>query len=351
LFWIGNRFYDGTACGSGNQEGCVRNANRHRSGNALLGIALVSLAPFQERWWESLPRPEWTALERSGVEQPGDWFEIYVAADGVFALYEPGHWEETIAYLILGDERAILFDTLMGIGNLQAVVEQLTDLPITVVNSHSHYDHVGDNHRFDRVLAADSDYARANSRGVGNTDARPFIPPGSIWKATPPEFDPATWRIEPWQVDAYLADGDTIDLGGRILEVLLTPGHTPDALCLFDRANGLLFTGDTYYRGPLFAHLPGSDFDDYATTASRLAALHGDVRLVMPAHNTTRVDPDDLLELDAAFRAVVAGTAESTGTGDVREYSFEHFRLQARREETISATQRPARFRVASRHA
>ena len=86
-----------------------------------------------------------------------------------------------------------------------------------------------------------------------------FVPAGSIWKPTPPGFATETWSIQPWAVDQYIADGDIIDLGGRSLEVLLTPGHAPDALCLLDRDSGLLFTGDTYYRGPLFAHLPGSD--------------------------------------------------------------------------------------------
>lgn len=305
---------------------------RRGSGNALLGIALVSLTPFQQRWWESLPRPEWSRLERVAVEQPVDWFEVYVAARNVYALYEPGHWEEAIAYLIVGRERALLFDTLMGIGDLRSVVRQLTDLPVIVVNSHSHYDHVGDNHRFDTVLAPDSDYTRSNARGLDNEQALRFVPEGSIWKPTPPEFDLATWNVEPWDVDGYLADGDTIDLGGRSLEVLLTPGHAPDALCLLDRENGLLFTGDTYYRGPLFAHLPGSDLDLYAATAARLAALRGEVRLVMPAHNTTTVDPDDLLELDAALRSVAEGEADFSEIDGVREYTFEHFRLRTRNQ-------------------
>ncbi len=303
---------------------------RHESGNALLAIALAAVTPFQQQWWEGLPRPEWSRLERVPVQQPVDWFEVYTAAPGVFALYEPGYWEEAIAYLIIGRDRALLFDTLTGIGNLEPVVRQLTDLPVIVVNSHSHYDHVGDNHRFDTVLAPDSDYTRGNARGLDNEQTRQFVPAGSIWKPTPPGFAAETWSIQPWEVDQYIADGDIIDLGGRSLEVLLTPGHAPDALCLLDRDNGLLFTGDTYYRGPLFAHLPGSDLDQYAAAAERLAALREVVRLVLPAHNTTAVDPDDLLELRSAFRAVLAGEAKYDEADGVRAYTFENFRLLTR---------------------
>lgn len=306
-----------------------RSGRRRESGNALLAIALMSVAPFQQRWWDSLPRAEWSQLERVTVQQPVDWFEVYIAAPGVFALYEPGHWEEAIAYLILGTEKALLFDTLMGIGNLAPLVKQLTDLPVVVVNSHSHYDHVGDNHRFDTVLAPDSHYTRGNALGLDNAQARQFVAEGSIWKPTPPGFAADTWKIQAWEVDGYLADGDTIDLGGRSLEVLLTPGHAPDALCLLDRDNGLLFTGDTYYRGPLFAHLPGSDLEQYAATATRLAALREHVRLLMPAHNTTAVDPDDLLELREALRSVLASEADYKNADGAREYTFEHFRLLA----------------------
>ena len=303
-----------------------------KSGNALLGIALATMGSFQQRWWEVLPRAEWAELTRVDIEQPVDWFEVYVAADGALAIYEPGYWEEAIAYLIVGTERALLFDTLTGMGNLHDVVAQLTALPVVVVNSHSHYDHVGDNHRFEIVFAPDSDYTRHNAVGIEHDQALRFIPDGSIRKPTPPGFDPDRWKVERWETAGTLSDGDVIDLGDRQLEVLLTPGHAPDALCLLDRANGLLFTGDTYYRGPLFAHLPGSDLDLYAATTERLAELRGDVRVLLPGHNTTAVPADDLIELHDAFRQVLAGDAAFEESDGVREYSFAHSTVRVRVE-------------------
>jgi glyoxylase-like metal-dependent hydrolase (beta-lactamase superfamily II) len=91
------------------------------------------------------------------LESVSPWFEIYKVSEGVFAVLEPSHTEEVISYLILGSECAVLLDTGMGIANLQAEVERLADLPVIVVASHGHYDHIGDNHRYTEVWAFDSD--------------------------------------------------------------------------------------------------------------------------------------------------------------------------------------------------
>src|ERR1700675_1155537 len=101
---------------------------------------------YSAEWCRQLPRPEYKALERVPVRSA--WFEVYRIRPGVFALYEPHQAEEVISYLIVGSRKALLFDTGMGISSIRAVVRQLTRLPITVLNSHTHYDHVGGNREF-----------------------------------------------------------------------------------------------------------------------------------------------------------------------------------------------------------
>ena len=117
----------------------------------------------KDHWWDALPREEWSAFEK--VEQDQDWFEVYRVADGVFALVEPRQFQETISYLVVGTNRALLFDTGLGLFPIRPVVEELTTKPVDVLNSHTHFDHVGGNAGFEGVLAWNSAYTRANARG------------------------------------------------------------------------------------------------------------------------------------------------------------------------------------------
>jgi len=278
----------------------------------------------KDNWWDSLPRPEWSAFER--IEHDQDWFEVYRVADGVFAVYEPGQFEEVISFLITGERRALLFDSGLGIGDMARLTAQLTDLDIIVLNSHSHYDHVGGNAGFATIWAPDTEYTRRNAAGNQPEDLAEFLGEGWVWKPFPKDFDAAGYRTLPYTISRTVGDGDVIDLGGRQLEVLQTPGHAPDAICLLDRGNRLLFTGDTFYLAPLYAHLGGSDFLDYVATARRLAGLAGDVDRLLASDNVPVVYARYLTALDAAFAAIDTAEADDVVVSDGnREYRFDGF--------------------------
>jgi len=269
----------------------------------LLTPELSAQASIPE-WCRPLPRPEYRTLERVPISDP--WYEVYKPAAGVFAIYEPHQSEETISYLILGDKRAMLFDTGMGISDLKKVTAELTKLPIIVLNSHTHDDHVGDNWEFETIYGMDTDFTRQNARG-SREDAQAEVTPDQICGALPKGFDVKTYVTRPWKITSYIHDGEKIDLGGRTLEVIATPGHTPDAISLLDRANGLLFTGDTYYPAPIWLYRPETDLDAYAASIRRLAALAPQVKLVLGAHNVPVASPSVLPRLVPAFDAVRAG--------------------------------------------
>jgi len=94
---------------------------------ASAGIAVGQTAPAEiPEWCKALPRPEYKALERVPVSEA--WFEVYKAAKNVFAIYEPRQAEETIGYLIVGDNRALLIDTGMGISDVKKITAELTKL-------------------------------------------------------------------------------------------------------------------------------------------------------------------------------------------------------------------------------
>ena len=279
----------------------------------------------KDNWWDSLPRPAWKGF--SQVLESQGWFEVYEIRPGLFAIHEPGQFEEVISYLVVGTEKALLFDTGLGIGDMKAVVTELTDLEPIVVNSHTHYDHVGGNQQFEAVYGTDTEYTMANAKGRRHEDVAEFVGEGWIWKKTPESFDRDRYEGKPFVIAKTIADGEVIDLGGRKLEVLLTPGHAPDALCLLDRENRLLFTGDTFYPAALYAHLPGSDFSLYRRTAQRLAKLRDDVDYVLPAHNEPLVASELLVRLRDAFETIAASEGEFVLTDGNREYSFDGFSI------------------------
>jgi glyoxylase-like metal-dependent hydrolase (beta-lactamase superfamily II) len=275
---------------------------------ALSAPALFAQVVIPE-WCRALPRPEYKTLQRMPISDP--WFEVYQVAPAVFAVYEPHQYEETISYLIVGDKQALLFDTGMGISDLSKVTAELTRLPIIVLNSHTHNDHVGDNWEFQTIYGMDTAFTRENARG-SQQDAQAELAPDQICGNLPKGFDPKTYETRPWKITSYKQDGDRIELGGRSLEVIATPGHTPDAISLLDHANGLLFTGDTYYPATIWLYRPETDVEAYAASIRRLAALTPRIKMVLGAHNIPVAPPSVLQRLVLAFTAVRAGKITPT---------------------------------------
>jgi glyoxylase-like metal-dependent hydrolase (beta-lactamase superfamily II) len=290
---------------------------------SLLAIFLTSsMAAQQAEWCKNLPRPAYSKLERTSVPDP--WFEVYKIRPGVFAIYEPRQLEEVISYLIVGRDKGLLFDTGMGIGNIQRVVAGLTKLPVSVVNSHTHNDHVGDNWRFTDVYGMDTDFTRANARG-SREDAQVELAPEEICGRLPAGFDAKAYSTKPFHITHWLHDGDEIDLGERTLKVIGAPGHTPDSIALLDEKNGLLFTGDTFYAGPIYLFRPETDLDAYVGSVQKLAALVPHLQLLLPAHNVPVADPGNLPKVVTAMQRVRRGEVKSVAKDGKHEYVFDGF--------------------------
>lgn len=140
-------------------------------------------------------------------------------------------------YLVVGKERAALIDTGMGIGSLKKAVESITKLPIVLINTHCHPDHAGGNAEFEPALInpADLDVFWKMATLEFRIQDVSRMPGGEEWAK---QLQPTG----PEPVAAY--DGQIIDLGGRSLQIIFTPGHTHGSLCVFEEATGSLFTGD-----------------------------------------------------------------------------------------------------------
>ena len=272
---------------------------------------------------------------------------------GVHLVSEPGHVN---SWLIEGSKSAVLFDTGLGVANIRKVAEEITPHKLLVVNSHHHFDHSGGNRFFDefaihrigaelvsrpsppelaegymaytmRMLEAWGPYREADDLYFHLLTAERMIRP------LPAGFDPATYEVVPTIPSRLLEEGDVLDLGGRKLHVLHTPGHSPDCICLFDQANGLLFGGDTINTGPIYAHLEESDLDHFARSTARLAGMASDYHRVFVCHFLRFDEPAALVrEIAAGFQTVLAGEAFVRDNVDcfnypVKEACFEHFSI------------------------
>ncbi len=275
-----------------------------------LPVPAASMAEF----CTTLPRPEYAGLQR--IPSGDDWFETYRLAPGVTAIYEPHQWQEVISYLIEGTERALLFDTGNGIGDIAGVVRRLTALPVSVLNSHTHYDHVGGNFAFTTIYAMDTAFTRARQAGHDTRDIAVEVSPAALCRPLPVGVTPENHRGRPFQVSSFIVEGSVLQLGQRQLEVMQVPGHTPDSIVLIDREAGLMWTGDSFYEGPIWLHAPETDLAAYGASVAKLAAMVPDLQALLPAHNTPWVAPSALLDLQRAWLETQAGEAEALVQGD-----------------------------------
>lgn len=266
------------------------------------------------------------------------WFEVYKVSEGTYAICEPGHWEGVISYLIEGRKKAVLLDTGMGIGDIEKVVERLTRLRVCVVNSHTHFDHIGDNHRFDETTVFDNKVEIERlKRGRTIKDLRGELKDELLFRPLPKGFDPESYKIQPSTPTHLLKHEEYIDLGGRRLKVLHTPGHSPGSVCLLDTKSRELFTGDTFYLSSLYAHFSESDLEAYSQTANYLATLVSSVSVLRPSHDDGKRQPfaerEYLVRLAKAFQHIKAGKANfSLGVCPysgmkLRDYGFEGFSI------------------------
>ncbi len=263
-------------------------------------------SPVPVGWCNKPLRPELKNLKE--IKTHRSWFKIYDVGNHTYAIDEPYNYEETIAYLIIGKNKALLFDTGMGLDSISAVVKELTKLPIMVLNSHTHPDHVGGNNEFSHILAMNTPFTHANAKnGYKHNEVKAEVDPSSFCLARLPRTDTTHYAIKPFKVAQYINDGYIINLGGRKLQVIATPGHTPDAICLFDKQAGYLWTGDSFYQGPIFLLADHTDLKAYHKSIHTIARYAALSHLVLPAHNLPAIEPAMVIAASKHFDQIATG--------------------------------------------
>jgi len=232
----------------------------------LCALVWLSAAPPEA----SLSTP-WIHGSESCSANADPAFEVRQYGDDTFVLRENKciNYEGPFIYLLFGRDKVFMQDTGAAPEKdntrpfpVREAVQRVIDdwsakhggrqLQLLVTHSHAHGDHVGGDAQF---------AARANTIVVG----------------TRVEDVQAFFGIRNWPADAA-----TLDLGGRILDILPIPGHEPTSVAVYDRRTKLLLTGDTLYPGRLYIR----DWPAYKASVRRLADfVRGhDVAAVLGTH-------------------------------------------------------------------
>lgn len=240
-------------------------------------------------------------MHHPASELENGWFTVEVLDDTTFAISEYGQWMKIHSYLFIGNEKAALVDTGLGVGNIRRIVNALTQVPVRVITTHAHWDHTGGNHLFDwfsaHALEKDwiEDVSERYTKKIGK-----WLAKEPLTKEPPPEFDIEEFWPFRGKVDHFHTDGDIVDLGGRSLEIIHTPGHSPGHVSLYEKERGFLATADLLYRGVLLGGLDYSNPEDFQRSLQRLQKLP-DIRMLLPGHGRLDIDNDLLDEAVDAF--------------------------------------------------
>lgn len=234
-----------------------------------------------------------------------DWFEVRRFPHAVTMIREPHHSEDVKSYLIEGDRDVAVIDAGLGVGDFAGLVAEISSRRPRLLQTHAHWDHIGASSRFADALVHPSE-AEALRQGILPERYRDVF-----WRdpfdqsAVPAGFD-ASAGVPGREPTGWLEHGDRIDLGGRELEVLHTPGHSPGGVSFLDRQARALFSGDLLYLGRMYVFFTDSDPAAFGESLRRVASLTSEFDAVYPSHGAAPLAANDVLTIRDAFAEVWA---------------------------------------------
>jgi glyoxylase-like metal-dependent hydrolase (beta-lactamase superfamily II) len=227
------------------------------------------------------------------------WFERRKIDDDITLLTEP--YADPLVrcniWHVRGRERDLLVDSGLGLVSLKAAARDLFEKPVLAFATHSHMDHVGSLGEFEtriihrleaHILPRPESWIALHADGFPESVRRQLAEigypiSGALITALPyAGFDARRYRTPACEATRLVEEGDVVELGDRVFEVLHLPGHSPGSAALWEHGSGILFAGDALYDGPLLDEIPGADVASYIRTTERLRALP--VRVVHAGH-------------------------------------------------------------------
>lgn len=256
-----------------------------------------------------------------GSRYINNWFAIEKIDLDTYAISEYKHWEETHSYLLIGSKKALLIDTGMGISNIKKTVEKITPLPIEVVSTHIHWDHIGGHHLFENIAV----HVLEEKWLLSEFPIPLEVVKNNLKKGNcdfPKKFDVDNYRLYKVKANKLLNDGDIFDLGSRIVKVIHTPGHSPGHMCFYEPDRKYLFSGDLIYKGTLYAFYPTTDPIKFMNSIKKIRDLN--IKRIFPGHYSLSIRVDLINEIDTELTQLYKAGKLKQGNGI---YDFKNFKI------------------------
>ena len=204
-------------------------------------------------------------------------------------------------YLLIGEEKALLVDTGYASTVARNYVNELTDLPLLVVNTHGHPDHIGGNRYFDEV------YISKNDLNTARDYSDPFFKKKINDMIIRDIGSKNDLVIEKYQEDIELnnstmkvkyldlPESGFFDLGNRKIYILETPGHTFGSICLYDDRSGVLISGDTLCdEAVLLSFDESTSVRKYRETLLKIKKFCKEnyINVIYPSHHDAPIGPE-----------------------------------------------------------
>lgn len=193
-------------------------------------------------------------------------------------------------YLLAGRRMALLIDAAIGLPGLRACVEALTERPVSVALTHGHLDHIGGAGLWAHVMlhGRDRDVLELHQSAGYRRRIEGLAAECGV-KLSAEELQACIY-LDEIPRPSQLREGMAIDLGGRALEIIGTPGHTGGSVCLLERKRGFLFSGDTVCQKRVMLSFAESEKPGvYAASVRRLLGETGTDLKIFPGHNESPV--------------------------------------------------------------
>ncbi|MDE7285768.1 MAG: MBL fold metallo-hydrolase, partial [Lachnospiraceae bacterium] len=198
-------------------------------------------------------------------------------------------------YLLEGEESALLIDAGIGLPGFEEAIRQLTDKQVRVLLTHGHLDHIGGCGYWQEVLIHEKEISTFGMHQ--NAGYRQIIRglTEEVGLKLKEEAVKSCINIKiPQKID-FIKEKDVeqeIDLGGRRLIIIETPGHTEGSVCLWEPERETLYSGDTICENRVMLSFPEScSAKCYYMSLNKLAAIQDKIQKIYAGHNRIPISP------------------------------------------------------------